>query len=282
MQTQHIQYQDNSNNQITFFPAENDTNITFLCLPAMGVRASFYKDLASTLSQKGYNCLTVDWRGQGHSSIRSSRSINFGYGDLINDLKEVIEHAEDIFPDTKKVILGHSLGGQIGCLLMARYPTLIDAIMPIASCSVYYKGWEGRGQLKIKTVANSFYLISKIVGYFPGSIIGFGGREARTVMRDWCRNARNGKYIVTHSDFDYDSALQQLKKPLLAISVEGDNFAPYKAVQNLYGKLHPDSPITHLVITKKESGIDKLNHFSWARQPKHVVDMIDNWIKEIF
>jgi predicted alpha/beta hydrolase len=54
-----------------------------------------------------------------------------------------------------------------------------------------------------------FYPLSRLLGYFPGRVIGFGGREARTVMKDWTHNLKTGSYKLTTSIFDYDSALKE-------------------------------------------------------------------------
>ena len=83
----------------------------------MGVRASYYESFAANLCEHGFNVVTADWRGQGKSSERASRTTNFGYEDIICDLRELIEHTDTWFPNTKKIIVGHSLGGQISKLL---------------------------------------------------------------------------------------------------------------------------------------------------------------------
>lgn len=275
-----IKYSDNTKNVLTVFSAKEKSDITLICLPAMGVRASFYDTFAENLNSLNYNVITTDWRGQGKSSVRASRSTNFGYENIIGDIKETIDYADTWFPNTKKVIVGHSLGGQLGSLYASRYPEEISGLVLITSCNVHYKGWEKGTAMKLRFAGNLFYPVSKVIGHFPGIKIGFGGKEARTVMKDWCNNALNGKYEITNSDYDYENALDKLSKPVLSISVESDILASKRAVENLYKKFGTSSTISHLHLNSSETGISPLNHFSWAKEPEYFVNLVKNWTQE--
>ena len=148
METREILYSDKTVNQITTFRGKENIDITLICLPAMGVRASYYELFAATLCRQGFNVIIADWRGQGKSSVRASRAIDFGYEEIIRDIKELIEYAEAWFPGTKKIIVGHSLGGQIGSLFASRYSKVVSGLILITSCSVYYKGWNKWNRIK--------------------------------------------------------------------------------------------------------------------------------------
>jgi predicted alpha/beta hydrolase len=273
-----ITYSDNTKNKVSVFSSKTESNVTIICLPAMGVRATFYKHFAKELNSKGYNVITADWRGQGKSSIRASRKMNFGYKEFISDIKQLIEYSEIWFPNSKKLIVGHSLGGQVGSLFTSRFTEYIDGLILIASCSVYYKGWNKRTSLKLFFAGKVFYPISRIFGYFPGNIIGFGGKEAQFVMKDWCFNTISGKYQITNSNFDYEKSLSELYKNILTISIDNDYLASKNAVENLYRKFNSKSNIDHLHLTEKETKIKPLNHFSWAKKPTYVSDIIEKWI----
>ena len=60
-----ITYRDKTTNKISVFNSSNTNNIICICLPAMGVRASYYKIFAEELAQSCYAVITADWRGQG-------------------------------------------------------------------------------------------------------------------------------------------------------------------------------------------------------------------------
>ena len=58
-----------------------------------------------------------------------------------------------------------------------------------------------------------------MLGYVPGDRLGFGGTEARTLMRDWAHNGRTARYEPIGSDVNYESALRELQVDL--VTVEG-------------------------------------------------------------
>jgi len=273
-----ITYSDNTKNKVSVFSSKTESKVTIICLPAMGVRATFYKNFAKELNSKGYNVITADWRGQGKSSIRASRKMNFGYKEFISDIKQLIEFSEIWFPNTKKLIVGHSLGGQVGSLFTSRFTEYIDGLILIASCSVYYKGWNKKTSLKLFFAGKVFYPLSRVFGHFPGNIIGFGGKEAQFVMKDWCFNTISGKYQITNSNFDYEKSLSKLCKNILTISIENDYLASKDAVENLCQKFNSKSNIEHLHLTEKETEIKPLNHFSWAKKPTYFSEIIEKWI----
>jgi len=277
-----ITNQDKTTNKISVFNSSNPNNIICICLPAMGVRASFYKTFASELALSGHTVITADWRGQGHSSQTASFKTDFGYEHYVNDLDDIVHYCKLKFPSKKIVLVGHSLGGQIESLYVSRFPQNCNALILIAASSVYHKGWTGNLARKIKIAGIFFYPLSKLLGYFPGRIIGFGGREARTVMKDWTRNLKTGSYNLTNSTFDYDNALKEAKPNILCISFVNDHLtAPKQAVINLLNKFGDATNKEHLHFTEDEIGIPNLNHFSWAKQPTPIVKLINEWVKKI-
>lgn len=280
--TLHIQFSDSSSNELSLFPHDNPEAAIILLFPALGVRASFYKGFAQALSDQGFHVVTADWRGMGKSSIRPSRAVDFGYKELVADLGEMISAVKQHFPESKGFFLmGHSLGGQIESMFISKQSGQIDGLILIASCMVYHTGWkEIGGSWRIKLICRLFPFIARIVGHFPGKAIGFGGREAKTVMRDWGYNGLTGSYAPKGDDFDYDAALAQTTFPILAMSMQGDNFAPKAAVENLYRKFHSDSPVRHLHISSEEADTPKLNHYNWAKHPDYFVKQVKEWTLE--
>ena len=280
METRPIHYRDGSNNQANVFLAEKEVKAMIICLPALGVRASYYHDFALALSAQDFHVITIDWRGHGQSDLRPGRTIDFGYEELVEDLGELLDYAENWFSVMPVYVVGHSLGGQIASLCAARYPGLIQGLVLIASCSVYYEGWEGKGAWRIWLAAKLFHPLSKVVGYFPGKLIGFGGREARKVMHDWCYNGLYGKYRLAGSPFDYEAALPKMDTPSLAISIPGDELAPVKATENLVGKFASALHIrrNHLILDNHQENTRPYDHFNWAKQPQEIVQHIISWI----
>lgn len=275
-----IQYKDGSRSKFSIFNSQNKNALLFILLPAMGTRASYYEPFAIKLNESGYNVITFDWRGAGNSSIRASRNVDFGYKELIEDFKESVEMINLKFSENKKILIGHSLGGQIGSLFISRYPDIFNGLILIASSSVYYKGWSGFNAFKVKLDGLIFYPISKVVGYFPGKLIGFGGNEARSIMKDWSENALTGNYENIDKDYNYEDSLKRLSIPVLTISIKEDFLASKKAVENLYQKFNNQTIVSHFHINEDDSGIRPLNHFSWVKKPDFIISLIENWMRK--
>ena len=276
-----ITYRDKTTNRVSVFEADNPNNIVCICLPAMGVRVSYYKTFANELAITGNTVITADWRGHGYSSQAASFKTDFGYEHYVTDLDDIVHFCRQKFPSRKIVLVGHSLGGQMQSLYISRFPKNCNQLVLIAANSVYYKGWDKKISRKIEIAGMFFYPLSRLLGYFPGRVIGFGGREARTVIKDWTHNLKTGSYKLTTSIFDYDSALKEATPNILCISFENDKLiAPKQAVINLLNKFSATANKVHLHFTADQIGIPNLNHFNWAKQPTPLVRIINEWIKK--
>jgi len=231
-----IEYNDGATNTASVFYSLKETDYTLICLPAMGVRVSFYHVFAKELSQRGFNVITIDWRGKGLSSVRPSRKEDFGFERLIEDLNRLFTEIEIWFPHSKKIIIGHSLGGQIGSLFSACFPKQIDKLILITSGSVYYKGWKGYKKQGLKIAGQLFSPISSTLGYFPNSLIGFGGKEAKCFMKDLSCNVLTGEYRLTGSNVDYEKAMSKMSKNVLSISIKNDFYISAESEEYLISK----------------------------------------------
>ncbi len=267
-------YSDGETSLASIFASNKDEPLCIV-IPAMGAKAKYYESFCSQLNAEGFNVISVDWRGIGDSSIRASRASDFGYRNLIQDLKEVVEFGQQKFPNSTVTLIGHSLGGQIASLYTSKYSDDVDDLILITACNVYYKGWDNQTQVIL--AGKVFPVIAKLFGYFPGNKIGFSGREAMTVMQDWSSNALTGNYQLTGSSFNYDEALQKLEKKILTFSVQNDRLASLKAIDNLLGKFHENSTITKCHLTDENTQIEQLNHFNWAKKSDYLVSKIVSW-----
>ncbi|MEM6320513.1 MAG: alpha/beta fold hydrolase [Bacteroidota bacterium] len=270
--------QDKATVSLTIYEATGQKEqVIFLLLPAMGVKASYYQPFLTALASTNNRIVaSVDLRGLGTSSVRPSADMDFGYLHFINDLKTVIQFLKNKYPRRKIVVIGHSLGGQIAILGQAKFRNLLDGLVLIAANSVYYKGWSGKQRYVNLLGYTLFPILSRIVGYFPGHKVGFGGKAAKTQLYDWAYVGRNGVYKISGDSLDYEKALKNTQLPILAIDIEGDWMSPPKAMAYLYGKLHAKSPIERFTLTTQATG-GQLNHFNWTKHSQPLVEMINRW-----
>ncbi|MGH8517257.1 MAG: alpha/beta hydrolase family protein [Panacagrimonas sp.] len=264
----------------TLHPASAPDAPLLLFMPAMGTRARYYNGFGAAMAQAGVSFACFDLRGIDSSSHRASRALDFGYRHLVeHDVPAALHALHQRLPTgTPTWIGGHSLGGQISALAAARSPDAVQGLVLIASGNVHFRGWRGTGSLRIFALTQSANLISRVVGHFPGQRLGFGGQEARGVIRDWASNARDGRYRVAGSRFDYEAGMARLEKPVLAVGFTADTLAPARSTDGLLAKLS-HCRRTHLRWSASDTGGVALDHFSWAKRPELVVPTVAGWIR---
>ena len=260
-----------------FSPQKEYSQTLILILPAMGVKASFYEPFAKELSEAGLLTIITDLRGLGTSSIRPSAKVDYGYLEMMEDLVTTIQQLKNQFVNRKIYLLGHSLGGQIASLALAKNPDLAEGLILVAANSVYYRGWSGR-QRYMNLMAYTFFpLLSRLFGYFPGDKVGFGGKAAKTQLLDWGFVGRNGYFKIHGDSTDFEVALAKVTTSILAIYIEGDWMSPKAAMQHLYSKFNTNSIISTFTLTSDM--VDrKLNHFNWVKNGEHIKDRIIKWL----
>jgi predicted alpha/beta hydrolase len=256
----------------------DDSDSIILCLPAMGMAAKQYTKLLKALSEQGFSAASVDLRGNGQSSIRANRENNFGYAELAEvDLPAAIQTLKKSYPGKKLILLGHSLGGQICSLFVSQNPNLIEHLILAASCSVYYKNWPFPYRLGLLIFTQIAWLSSSILGHFPGRSIGFGGREARGIMKDWALNARTGSYSLANSKYNYDPFPKSPGLKVLAINFEDDQLAPITATDHLLSKLSA-TKVCKKQLTGEHIGRDRADHFNWLKSPEKIAGLIAEYL----
>lgn len=248
--------------------------LLFVC--AMGVEASYYTPFAEALSQQGVLVALCDLRGHGTSSLRPRRGVDFGYREIVElDMPSAVSAMKARLGNIPLHLGGHSLGGQLVMLHVAAARPEIAGVVLVACAIPYYRNWHGKTRAWIRFAAVLFPLAGLVLGYVPGDRLGFGGTEARTLMRDWSHNARTARYELIGSDVDYESALEALEVDLISVHVEGDEMAPPHAVDFMLVKVpHARGERVGAQLSEPKPGA----HFRWARDSADVVRAISGWI----
>jgi len=271
-----VQLKDHSKLSITIYRATTPTAPILVLYPAFGVKATYYARFAQQLSEVGITVVTTDLRGHGLSSVRPDAN-NYGFLEMIIDLKAVSDNLKTKSPNQKIYLLGHSLGGQVACLTVAKYSNSYDGLAIIGSPNVYYKGWSGFHYYRRKIGLHLLPIIGRIIAVLPKFKIG-GYYTTQTQMQEWGYTGKTGNYKVVGDNFDYEQAMTEVKIPILAIDIEGDLMAPKAAIANLYQKFKKASTLSTLTLTKSSTH-PKLSHINWPRTAdKVMVETIKEWI----
>jgi predicted alpha/beta hydrolase len=229
--------------------------------PAMGVPARYYRPFARELGAAGLAAVVADLRGTGSSTPPPSRRSRYGLADLVGDVEAVQAALTPRLEGRTVLLLGHSLGGQAAVLHLALADeSMVSGLVLVAVGLPYFRAYPTRQGAAVLPYTQSIAAVAEVLGVWPGW--GFGGRQARGVIRDWAYTARRGRYPRLDGS-DPEAALRSLRTPVLAVSVEHDQYTPASTVDYLVAKLAA-APVIRERYTAAQAG-GPLDHFGWVR-----------------
>jgi len=260
------------------FPCADRDAPLLLCLPAMGAAAGYYAPFGQALAGDGFGLAALlDLRGQGTSSARARRD-DFGYREILElDIPAAIARLRKVFGARPLYVVGHSLGGQLALFSAARPGPRPDGLVLIAAGTAYWRDWPARQRRAARLGAFAVRTAARLLPWYPGTRLGFGGDQPRRLMRDWGRVTREGRYAPEGSAFDYEAAARALALPVLSIGIHEDPIAPVPAREALLARA-PRCAVTRLETGGVAGDRPWKRHFSWARRPSEMVAAIGGWL----
>lgn len=239
-----------------------------LWVPALGVPARHYEPFAQALAARGAAVVVHEWRGFGSSSARASRGLDWGYRELLGtDLPATRRALEARFGDRAYALGGHSLGGQLASCSAALDSRGVEALWLVASGAPYHRAFPAPTRYWLPLAYRSLAGLAQAFGALPGRRIGFGGQEARGVIRDWSRTALTGRYAAPGVG-DLEERLRDVNAPVRGVLFPEDWLAPRSSLDYLVGKMRPRAVDLH-VLDRQRLGT-RADHFQWMRAPDPV------------
>jgi predicted alpha/beta hydrolase len=262
------------------FPSARREAPILLCLPAMGAAAGYYTPFAQALAAAGLGMAALlDLRGQGTSSARARAGHDFGYREILElDIPAAIARLRKVFGPRPLYAVGHSLGGQLALFSAARPGPRPDGLILIAAGTAYWRDWPAHQRRQARLGFVAVRTAARLLPWYPGTRLGFGGDQPRRLMRDWGRVTREGRYAPEGSDFAYESAARALALPVLSVGIGEDPIAPEGAREALLARV-PRSAIARAEIRGVLEHTPWKRHFSWARRPEEAVGAIGEWLR---
>ncbi|MGH8878094.1 MAG: alpha/beta hydrolase family protein [Stackebrandtia sp.] len=256
------QYLTRNGHRLGVHRYHRDHGRAVVMLPAMGVPAGYYRRFALQLCANGFDVSVPDLRGTGSSTPKPGRAVNFGYTDLVDDISAVYTHLAGDLAGREVLLLGHSLGGQLGLLHRAHHGAgeLDIRAGAIIASGLPYHALYGRRSIPLYAIASGMTVASTVIGHWPG--YGFAGRQPRRLIRDWAHTVKTGRFPDIGGR-DSEAALAEVKLPILAVTVQGDPLTPAFTTRHLTDKLSAADVDGHHY-RHSEAGA-RLDHFTWAR-----------------
>jgi len=259
-----------------FIPEKNSTAI-FLMLPALGVKARFYRHLAEGLAAGGIATYLLEQRGHGESPYRARRGADFGYADFLDvDIPAAIDFVKQQQPGLPLYLGGHSLGGHLASITAGRRSDEIAGIAHMA-CGFPHAGfYEGRQSTQVRFLARLIPLFCLLFGYYPGEKLGFGGREYKSLMMDWRRWALQGSYDFA-GNVGLEETIADFDGRALSVAFDKDDFISEKALEYARTRL-AGAQLKSVTLTETQQG-RYLGHFDWAKAPNGAVHTLLDWLR---
>ena len=243
-----------------------------LWLPALGVAARHYLPLADALAAHGIAVYLHEWRGNGSSSLRPSRSQDWGYRQILAQDLPASLAAIGAVADGQCIIGGHSLGGQLACCFAGQHPGAFQRVWLVASGTPYWRSFPAPRGWTLPLLYRFLPWLAQRQGVLHGRRLGFGGTEARGLIRDWAKVGLNNHYAGAGIAQDLEAGLRAVRGRATAVVMAQDWLAPPSSMQGLLAKL-PHVPATLSVLSAAALGVPA-DHFAWMKSPQAVADLL--------
>ena len=239
---------------------------SLLWLPGMGLAARHFLPFAEAMAARGIATFVHEWRGNGSSSLRASRAVDWGYRELLADIAASERAIDAALPGLPRVLGGHSLGGQLACCRLAQAPDAARALWLVGSGSPYWRAFPAPTRWWLPGAYRFLDWLARRNGALPGKRIGFGGNEARGVIGDWSRSALSGRYAAR--GLDLDAGMAGFRGEVRGIVLADDWLAPTSSLAFLLGKLR-GARVRVDVVDAATLGA-AADHYAWMKHPDAV------------
>ena len=232
----------------------------------MAVPSTFYRPVVTAFEAHGWDAQALPHTGFERGDPAASRANDWSYADEMTRVADAVAKARAEAPDRPVILLGHSLGSQIGAGHQLHHPPA-DGFVAIGASVPYFRSYR-LGGLPVLLVGVTVPVAARVRGFVPKPM--FGGPGARTLMREWARFVRTGKppFKVPHP----------VTTPTLVINLEGDTYSVPKANQLFVKKFLEPASMTKWLYTKDATPDGgNTHHVLWAKTPAPVVDKIIDW-----
>jgi predicted alpha/beta hydrolase len=230
---------------------------------ATAVPQDFYRRFAHYAAQRGWQTLTVDYRGVARSAPARLRGFRMDYRDWARlDLAAAIEHCDPALP---LHLIGHSYGGHaIG--LLPNHRRLRSAYVFGAGA-----GWHGwMPPLERLRVLALWWLIGpplvRLKGYLPFKLLGMGEDTPIDVFYQWRRWCGFPHYFFDdpRESADMRAKFAEVRVPILLANATDDKWAPPRS-RDAFMTGYVNSDCLGVDIDAQRSGLGEIGHMGYFR-----------------
>jgi predicted alpha/beta hydrolase len=247
---------------------------------ATAVPQGFYKRFAEHAARRGFDVLTLDYRGIGQSAPASLKGFRMDYLDWGRlDLAAGIQAMQT--DGVPLYVVGHSYGGHALGLLPR--PESVDGAWTFATGA----GWHGwMPPLERLRVLFMWRVLgpvwTRMAGYLPWSKLGMGEDLPLDVYRqwrDWCRFPRyffdDPRMQAITQRFD------DVRFPIVAVNALDDAWAP-PASRDAFMAGYRNSSVRSVTIDPRQNQLGAIGHMGYFRpKAKPLWDEALDWFESL-
>ena len=247
----------------TRFEAQGLRRGQLIVAGATGVPQRFYRAFARYASERGYETLTLDYRGVGLSKPRSLRGFRMDYLDWARlDLAAAVQAMPTA--GGPLFMVGHSFGGHAFGVLPGH-----ERVERFHGFGVG-AGWAGwmkpTERLRVRLM---WHVIGPVIvrwkGYLAWSMLGFGEDLPLGVYRDWKRWCGYPRYFFDDPDMrDVTAGFARVRTPMVTVTALDDAWAP-PASRDAFMRGYSQAPWSAVEIDPAASGLGPLGHMGYFR-----------------
>lgn len=233
--------------------------------PGTVTKKEFYLPFCEFLSNEGYTVILFDYRGIGQSRPESLKNFNAkitDWGTL--DMAGVLNWSNENFPDQKKYIVAHSMGGQV--LGLMNNHESVDGIVTIASSYGNWKNYTGMNKYLSGIMWFTYMAFApQIFGYLPLKRIDKGEDLPKGVSNElwsWCIGNKAHSEIMEKKNITH--YYNEIEKPFKAYFIEDDNIATNKVIPH-YKTDFNNTELDIEIIKPNELGVSKIGHYGFFK-----------------
>jgi len=226
---------------------------------ATGVKQEYYKSFAQFIASHEISVVTFDYYGIGRSLNKPIEQLNNNAADWgQNDLESIIKYVFANFPNSKKVILGHSIGGQL--IGLAENSEKLDKLILVAAQSGYWKHWKGIARAKMWFNWHVLFpIIIQLFGYLNSKKLSGMENLPKNVANQWSNWSKTENYLLGDKSIK-QTYYSKIISDLTAFSITDDNFAPFSAVEWMTNQ-HSNAQKKSIILRPSDYSVRKIGHF---------------------
>lgn len=225
-----------------------------------GIPQKVYSNFASFLAENGFTSLTFDYRGIAESAPRFLKDSDAKISDWGRlDMSGVFDWVLSNFPNQKKIIAAHSMGGQMVGLMDNHKK--IDQLFFIASSTGYWRDMSS--PYKWMPAFYWYFMIpihTKLFGYVNAMKVKQGENLPKGVALEWRKWCTNPDYFEPEFGKTLNPVFfDQITTPIKSIQIQDDPLAN-KTTANKLLKYFKNAKIDIEEINPKDYGLKKIGH----------------------